>query len=833
MDDNELLNNLIQAALHGEEAIRLYLRVFHPASIELSQSLESWAHRAASQKQFLVAHLAQMVAAESWGLSHDDESAWSARCHAARSMLMLASKASEYQATRAFVARTLERFESISRDDLMFQSVLATAESCFWESQLSEGAERVRLAQQGAREILRIPLKTWPEPFDQSLASLVEALSITLWRSIALRERDETDELLAGLASVAEQCISSTIDFQGEEARTNQVRTVLATLSSMHGNRAHSNGCWKILLEGPNSPDCYLDWLSHNFGSYKSIRASEDRYANFRAAAVRAYLRDTLEWYRTSLSSVAGRHWAAAVSDSISGELLWDDLCSSLSSNSEYYEAVEWSIARILLDELQDLYRKLPSDAEEQTMHQREARLLYSRKMSSVTYEAEDRKLTSQIRSIHAPMILMGGPATEFTDALSDIEKEYALSKAGFIGSSICATSAQLSSALSEGELLLYFFVVAAERHPAKELLVAAISSTTRVILPISLENMPGWRGAGSSSFSIRAPNGAPTSEGHSEWRDTSPLGLHVQRFRQAILYEDEKAIEGWSSNLSNLLLARLYREGTLPADYKRWIIVPTRVLNGLPFGALKGPDGRFLIEHVSLTICPSGSTWLSLAQRTAHSQSKSFVGLANPTLDRNVWEELPQAEIELDTITKLLPGWTHEVEKNTGANIDFVRRTFQGANIVHVGSHGEFPEDDAFHTQALMLAPTDEHDGRLDSATISQLKLENCELLTLSICNGGLYRFGAGNEPFGMLRSFLIAGTRNILGALWAVEDEASSLFMVSFYKHILEMSLSEAAREACLVSIRAKSPVSHWSGFTLWGPARIQFEQPSDRVT
>ena len=827
MDDNELLNNLLQAARQGEEAIRLYLQLFHPASVELSQALESWAVRATSERLFQMAYLAQMAAAESWSLSQDDESAWSARCSAAGSMLMAATKASEYQVTRAFVARTLERFEKISRDDLLFQSVIVTAECFFWESQLSEAPEKLRLVQQGAKELGRLPLKTWPDQFQRQLGSLLEGISITLWRSITLRERDTTDDLLGRLANIAEHCISPAIDFQGEGARTKQVRTVLATLLSMHGSRAEGSARWKILLDGPHSAKSYEEWLAHNFGSYKAIRGSRDRYVNYQAAALRAYLRGTLEWYRASLTSVAGRHWAAAVSDSISGELLWDDLRGSLSTNAEYFEAIEWSIGRMLLDELQGLYRKLPSDVEEQTMHLREERLLYSRKLrESTLYEAEDRKLSSQIRSKAAPTILMGGPGTEFTEAIAGIEKEYALSKAGFIGSSISATSAQLASALSEDELLLYFFVVAAERHPAKELLVAAISRTERIFLPITLENMPGWRDSGSSGFGIVAPDGAPSSEGQFEWNDASPLGLLVQRFRQAILYEDDKAIDGLSSTLSNLLLGRLYREGTVPADYRRWIIVPTRVLNGLPFGALKGPDGRFLIEHVSITMCPSGSIWLSLAQKMMFSQTKSFAGLANPILDRNVWDELPQTVIELDTITKLLSGWKHEVQKNAGATIDFVQRSFQGANVVHVGSHGEFPEDDAFHTQALMLTPTDGHDGRLDSAAISQLQLEHCELLTLSICNGGLYRFGAGNEPFGMLRSFLVAGARNILGALWAVEDEACSLFIVSFYKRVLEMSISEAVREACIAFIRDKSAVCNWAGFTLWGPGRIQFE-------
>lgn len=827
MDDNELLKNLIQAALQGEEAIRLYLQLFRPASVELSQALESWAFRAASQKLYLEAHLAQMAAAESWSLSQDDESAWSARCSAAGSMLMAATKSSEYQATRVFVARTLERFEKPSRDDLLFQSVMVTAESFFWESQLCEAPEKLQLVQQGAKELARLPRKTWPDQFQRQLGSLLEGISITLWRSITLRERDATDELLGGLADVAEHCISPAIDFQGETARTKQVRTVLATLLSMHGNRAEGNARWKILLDGPHNAKSYDDWLGRNFGSYKAIRGSRDRFVNYQAAALSAYLRGTLEWYRASLTSVAGRHWAAAVSDSISGELLWDDLRGSLGTNSEYFEAIEWSMGRVLLDELQGLYRKLPTDFEEQTMRLRQARLLYSRKLrESTSYEAEDRKLSSQIRSKAAATILMGGPGTELAEAIAGIEQEYALSKAGFIGSSTSATSAQLASALSEDELLLYFFVVATERHPAKELLVAAISRTKRTLLPITLENMPGWRDAGSAGFGIVAPDGAPSSEGRFEWIDASPLGLLVQKFRQAILYEDDRAIDGLSSTLSNLLLGRLYREGTIPADYKRWIIVPTRVLNGLPFGALKGPDNRFLIEHVSITMCPSGSIWLSLAQKTMSSQTKSFAGLANPILDRNVWDELPQTEIELDAITKLLGGWNHEVQKNAGATIDFVQRNFQGANVIHVGSHGEFPEDDAFETQALMLTPTDGHDGRLNSAAIGQLRLEHCELLTLSICNGGLYRFGAGNEPFGMLRSFLVAGARNILGALWAVEDESTSLFMVLFYKHVLEMSISEAAREACLAFIRDKSAVCNWAGFTLWGPARIQLE-------
>ena len=120
------------------------------------------------------------------------------------------------------------------------------------------------------------------------------------------------------------------------------------------------------------------------------------------------------------------------------------------------------------------------------------------------------------------------------------------------------------------------------------------------------------------------------------------------------------------------------------------------------------------------------------------------------------------------------------------------------------------------------MLAAGKSDDGVLRASTIRKLRLSSNRLVVLSVCNGGLYRIGPADEPYGLIPAFLQAGSHNAVGTLWNVEDIYGRLLMTEFYKSVLEVGPSEALRRASKEFIRQGQTISRWSGFVSVGSGR-----------
>jgi CHAT domain-containing protein/tetratricopeptide (TPR) repeat protein len=120
--------------------------------------------------------------------------------------------------------------------------------------------------------------------------------------------------------------------------------------------------------------------------------------------------------------------------------------------------------------------------------------------------------------------------------------------------------------------------------------------------------------------------------------------------------------------------------------------------------------------------------------------------------------------------------------------------------------------------------------DGILTAEEVVSLNLDGVEWAVLSACDTGLGRIRAGEGVFGLRRAFQIAGVRTVIMSLWAVDDEATRLWMRSLYEGRLvrHLSTTRAVRDASIAVLadRRKKGLSahpfYWAGFVAAGSWR-----------
>ena len=85
-----------------------------------------------------------------------------------------------------------------------------------------------------------------------------------------------------------------------------------------------------------------------------------------------------------------------------------------------------------------------------------------------------------------------------------------------------------------------------------------------------------------------------------------------------------------------------------------------------------------------------------------------------------------------------------------------------------------------------------------------------------------------------GIARAFLAAGARSVLVALWDIDDEATMVFMESFYQHLKDgKTVSAAVQQSmkCLRESEEFSKMRYWAPFQLIGDdVKIDLEAYDD---
>src|SRR3990172_8266822 len=241
----------------------------------------------------------------------------------------------------------------------------------------------------------------------------------------------------------------------------------------------------------------------------------------------------------------------------------------------------------------------------------------------------------------------------------------------------------------------------------------------------------------------------------------------------------------------------------------KELIIVPHDVLHYLPFHALVGSDGKYLIEKYPIYYLSSASLLQFVKEKRRASgdlsavlaQAGKVLAFGNPDLgdpERN----LEFAELEAQEVKAAYPESTVYLRKE--ATEEKSKSLSPNHDILHFAAHAELNENDPL-ASAVLLAKNDKEDGRLEVREIFGMDLK-ANLVVLSGCETGLGKLSTGDELVGLTRAFIYAGTPSVVASLWKVDDSSTAHLMSSFYRNLKTMTKVEALRQAQLQLIRGQ---------------------------
>ena len=252
----------------------------------------------------------------------------------------------------------------------------------------------------------------------------------------------------------------------------------------------------------------------------------------------------------------------------------------------------------------------------------------------------------------------------------------------------------------------------------------------------------------------------------------------------------------------------------------KTLCIIPTGRLSLIPFQVLSYKNNnqqKFLIEDFEIFYTSQLEVFYE-----KNNPVKSITGLSafgNPD------KSLPNSEKEVNNLKTIFGNEQYFVQDS--ATETNARQSLVKDRFVHFATHGILDYND-FRNSYLVFAGNDQTDasknGKLTIREIKSLKIEDCELVTLSACETGVNKEISKGWYISPANSFLVKGVKTVVASLWKVHDEATSILMTDFYKNIEHMSKAEALRQA-QISLTQNPKYQHpyyWAPFLLYGSWR-----------
>lgn len=262
--------------------------------------------------------------------------------------------------------------------------------------------------------------------------------------------------------------------------------------------------------------------------------------------------------------------------------------------------------------------------------------------------------------------------------------------------------------------------------------------------------------------------------------------------------------------------------------------------------------SGKFLLEHADIVYLLNPIQFME-KKLPVKEMKRDAVLMGDPVFDMDVskprersvefnyFTSLPGTQEELRAIDRLLKkhSWRSGLFLK-GAATEENLKAVRSPGVLHLASHGFFSSEVValnaeakneflFHS-GLVLAGANQslstgstsfsNDGIVTAFEVMNLDLTNTQLVVLSACETGLGKIENGEGVFGLQRSFMQAGARNVLISLWKVDDQATRDLMIKFYEYLTGgNSLHDSLKKAQSDQAKLSLDPALWGGFVLVG--------------
>lgn len=273
----------------------------------------------------------------------------------------------------------------------------------------------------------------------------------------------------------------------------------------------------------------------------------------------------------------------------------------------------------------------------------------------------------------------------------------------------------------------------------------------------------------------------------------------------------------------------------------------PTHIIHNIPIEYLPKNKNEYYCDQYSFYRL---SSTVELAKPRVKKQFKKailyggleygfFPGYNNiEDNNRSGFEPLYNTNAEISEIKDILEKGGIQCTSYTGLNgneYSFKKLSEQVFEILHLATHGTWVKTDIPRNEAnalsgsfLVLSEANEitddsnNDGRITALEISALDFNNIELAVLSACESALGEYGFDDGLLGLQRGFKIAGANTILMSLDKVDDEATRILMVEFYRNLMNgktkhQSLQEAQQHLRKVENGKYDDPKYWASFIM----------------
>ena len=293
----------------------------------------------------------------------------------------------------------------------------------------------------------------------------------------------------------------------------------------------------------------------------------------------------------------------------------------------------------------------------------------------------------------------------------------------------------------------------------------------------------------------------------------------------------------------------------------------PTFVLHVIPIEYLPINDNELICDKFNLFRLSSTKRLIDSRQRKSYKNAILFGGLnyENTSSDiskkRSGFEQLTFTDSEVNDIADIFEDSNIKCAKYTdfnGTEEMFKNLSGRAIDILHVSTHGMYVSygdstklakelpfvkfdnlipnyylGNAFNRSFLVLSGgnklitngnvfNNQEDGLLTALEISDIDFSNLDLVVLSACDTGLGEYGSDDGILGLQKGFKSAGANSIIMSLKKVDDEATKILMVEFYRNLMRgktkyQSLKDAQKYLRKADNGKYDKPEYWASFIM----------------